>query len=437
MNDLEEVLALAAEPLPPTESPPLRAGQETYSEATIARHRDFMAVLDDLFAHIQNPSMIQKFVGKLSPFLAYDPDKMDTSQTEKSMETLFDPERLQLVLDKFTEHGQCGGAFVATTGNIIGEPSRLSTLCTDHVKASDEGVRRCAISDQQFGSLSYDRSTFGFCHTGALTDGGSVIQLDGVAIASFLIGGVATSTPNVETAKTMINVADDIGQSPLEMVKAYRKTRRMTMGEIQLLGESLHIICNFLSQQASRNFAARRAARLQSISVDAGTINNGRNTIGDIMNSGLAAKLYALWWKPTDRAVHDWFKLTSVVCIMCLFLLPFIAAFSVAAPMSDMAMLIRNILITVVAPTLLSVVPTWGSVLLPLAIIVLEYAGPVLVLVALYNGQETLFNAARHFGRYMVIGLTTVLLTYLFLPSASWPAARPSASSTPSTPTTS
>ncbi|KAG9394570.1 Sensory domain found in PocR [Carpediemonas membranifera] len=420
MEDLEDAaLALAAAPLPPvTEEPPLRGDLLDYSPFTRQRYGSLMKALDEIFCHIQEPSMIQKHIGELSPFLTYDPDRQDVSSTEKTLSALFDMDAIQVLVDKFTEYGKCGSIITDNSGVPLSEASRLSTICANHIRTTERGAQRCYNSDQQFGSLSFERTTTGLCHTGALTDGGCAIQLDGVQIASFLIGGVATSTPNVETGKIMIGLAKDIGADPHDMVEAYRRTRRLTMAEVQTLGESLYFISNFISQQASRNFAARRAARLQSISVDTGSnaSNNGRNTIGDIMNSGLAAKLYALWWKPTDRAVHDWFKLTSVVCIMCLLLLPFIAAFSVAAPMSDMAMLIRNILITVVAPTLLSVVPTWGSVLLPLAIIVLEYAGPVLVLVALYNGQETLFNAARHFGRYMVIGLTTVLLTYLFLP---------------------
>ncbi|KAG9394983.1 Sensory domain found in PocR [Carpediemonas membranifera] len=414
--DLEDVLAVAREPLPPVEKPPLRADQLDYLPLTVQRHHDFMEVLDEVFSFIQEPVMIQRHLGELAPFLSYDPSKMNIAQTDKSLETLFEPEKLQLVLDKFTEHAQCGGAFVSPTGSIIGEVSRLSTLCTDHVRATEEGARRCAISDQAFGSMSFDRSTFGFCHTGALTDGGSVIQLDGVAIASFLIGGVATSTPNVETAKIMVKLANDVGQPPLDVVRAFRRTRRMTMAQVQLLGESLHMLCTFLSQQASQNYAARRTARLESLTVDDKATNIGRNTIGDIMNSGLAAKLYALWWKPTDRVVPGWVYVSSVVALACGLLLPLIAAFSVTTPMSATTETIRDVLMAFVTPVLSADLPPWGALLQPLAIVMLQLAGPVTVLLALYNGQETTFNVARKVGRYVGLLMTTALLTFLNIP---------------------
>ncbi|KAG9396038.1 Sensory domain found in PocR [Carpediemonas membranifera] len=415
MEDIEEALRLSTAPHgDEIEVPTIRGNVSDFPEHLKVRYASLLKALDDVFIYVEQPAVMQNQIQKLAPFFTFDPDHKDFSTTSKAMPELFDMDAIQILLDKFTEYANCSAVLTDTSGQPLGQPSRLGGMCSI-IRGSEEGNRRCFSSDQQIGSLSFDHAYVGLCHSGTLTDGGSAVQLDGVAIASILIGGIVTGVPSVEDAKIMVNLAKDIGHDPVDFVKAFRKSRRKTMAAVQTIAESLHIVGTFLSQQASKNYAIRRAAQLQAISSD-DKANTGRNTIGDIMNTGLPAIIYALWWKPTDRVVPGWVYLSSVVALACGLLLPFLAAFSVATPMSDTAQVVRDVLMAPVAPSLTSAVPAWGGVTVPLAVLAFVYAGPVTALLALNNTHERMFTIGRVLGRYAGVLSTTVLVTHVFLP---------------------
>ncbi|KAG9395962.1 Sensory domain found in PocR [Carpediemonas membranifera] len=347
LKNLEECIALAAEPLPPPETPPLRPGVTDYSQETRTLYGDLMDACDDLFVHIDNPSTIQTNIAELTDFLAFNPDEQAVQHTSKTIETLFDLGKLQVVIDKFTEYGRCGAALVTPTGAIIGEPSRLSTLCTNYVRSTELGGSRCAVSDQQFGSLSFDRATFGPCHTGALTDGGGVIQLNGVQLASFLIGGVATSMPNAENTKTMVRMAQDLGQDSVDVVKAFRRARRMNMGELQTLGESLHVVCKFLSQMAAKNFAARQKARLTLLSEE--RRHHSSKGILAALASTTAARLYHAFSDAQDRPRSKATNLLRTPTNVQILLLPLVAAWTLFSADSTVSP-VKKAFLAIVAP---------------------------------------------------------------------------------------
>lgn len=182
---------------------------------------------------------------------------------------LIDVEVLQRVQDGFSKFTGMASLTTDENGIPVTEGSAFTDFCTNLVRKSELGVKRCEECDKM-GALEASKtgcaSTY-FCHAG-LVDYSAPIMVEGHVIGSFIGGQVRTEEVEEEKFRKK---AIELGIDPEHYIEAAKKTPILDRDTVDRTAEFLAEIAKVLSEMAYQNYLAlqkskrmERAARSQA-----------------------------------------------------------------------------------------------------------------------------------------------------------------------------
>ncbi len=182
---------------------------------------------------------------------------------------LIDVEVLQRIQDGFSKYAGMASLTTDENGVPITEGSSFTDFCTNHVRKSELGVKRCKECDKMG---AYEASKRGcassyICHAG-LIDFSAPIMVEGQVVGSFLGGQVRRKELDEEFFYAS---AKELGMDPDAYVEAAKAVHVLDRKEVENAADFLAEIAKVLSEMAYQNYVAlqtskrtERAARSQA-----------------------------------------------------------------------------------------------------------------------------------------------------------------------------
>ncbi|KUK31191.1 MAG: Histidine kinase [Thermoanaerobacterales bacterium 50_218] len=157
-----------------------------------------------------------------------------------------DRDRLQEILDKFTEATGVAAVLADLDGRNITEPSNFTRHCT-LVRSTDAGARGCHASDASLGRLSLESGgpTMALCHCG-IVDLGAPIVIDGVCYGYVLCGQVLLEAPRAADIEEARKRALRFGLDPDIYVESFLEIEVVPEHRVRAAAEMLHITANYI-----------------------------------------------------------------------------------------------------------------------------------------------------------------------------------------------
>ncbi len=182
---------------------------------------------------------------------------------------LIDVEVLQRIQDGFSKYSGMSSLTTDENGVPITEGSAFVDFCTNYVRKSELGVKRCKECDKRG---AYEASKRGcaasyICHAG-LIDFSAPIMVEGQVIGSFLGGQVRMKEVDEDFFR---NSAIELGLEPDAYIQAAKEVPVLERKEVDNAADFLSEIAKVLSEMAYQNYVAlqtskrtERAARSQA-----------------------------------------------------------------------------------------------------------------------------------------------------------------------------
>lgn len=172
---------------------------------------------------------------------------------------LMDVKALQRIQDEFSKYTGMAALTTDENGIPITKGSGFTNFCTNLVRTTRLGCRRCEECDKNGAVMTLEnkRATVYSCHAG-LTDFAAPVMLEGKMIGSFIGGQVRTEEVDEEK---MTAIAQELGISPEIFISEANKARQLSKEDVEKAAEFLEGIASSLSEMAYHNFIALQKSR--------------------------------------------------------------------------------------------------------------------------------------------------------------------------------
>jgi PAS domain S-box-containing protein len=171
--------------------------------------------------------------------------------SELSFDDVFTVAEIQGWQDIFSEANEIASLITYPNGTpITSFSSSFCRLCSDFIRKSDVGARRCIKSDALIGKYNPNGPNVRKCLAAGLWDAGVNITVGGVHLANWLIGQVREE--HIDSLK-VLEYANEIGANPDEFLKAYQEVPVMSETKFRKIAEMLFVFVNAISEKASKN----------------------------------------------------------------------------------------------------------------------------------------------------------------------------------------
>ncbi len=180
---------------------------------------------------------------------------MNNFFTPVKFKELFDLTEIQKIQDEFSDAMSVASIITDPDGVPITEPSNFSNLCINIIRKTELGCANCYKSDKELGAFNPNGATLKVCNSGGLWDARTAIIVDGVHIASWLIGQVRDKAQTEEGA---IKYAKLIGVDEEIYLKAFRDIPKMSEEQFRKIAKLLHTLANQLSTLAYQNLQQKK-----------------------------------------------------------------------------------------------------------------------------------------------------------------------------------
>jgi len=158
---------------------------------------------------------------------------------------------LQKLQDAFSKANRVASTIVDVTGKNITTPSYHTKVC-NLVRNTEKGLENCMVSGATLGQKAkVNQKTYhDTCKSVGFVDAAALIVIDGVHIASWLIG--QNCIGDVDDNRIMV-YADEIGADKQEMFDAFHEIDKITKSEFLEKLDFLSVMADQISQLAFQN----------------------------------------------------------------------------------------------------------------------------------------------------------------------------------------
>ena len=169
-----------------------------------------------------------------------------------TFQDLFDIDFLQKLVDSLSATLQVGISIRGPQGERFTRDSDYCRFCRDIVKKSPIGKARCDLSDRALSAYKGDAPYICHCQSAGLTDASISIMVDGMHLASMLVGQVrlAEDVPDDEEYRTNAHALQLEESMFLDQVHAVPV---ITSTQFQRILDTLSLLANQLSRMAYSN----------------------------------------------------------------------------------------------------------------------------------------------------------------------------------------
>ncbi|KAG9394600.1 Sensory domain found in PocR [Carpediemonas membranifera] len=347
----------------------------------------FKETATKIFAsHALRPTELAEELPQLRRFLEFQAEKAERSNTPANrIQSLFDPALLETLTALFSQHTFISATIRDKHGHQVTSPLQRPAICESLAATS-----HCVGHAEAMSCMAPNRCFIGRCSCGFLVEASAVVQLDGDLIATMALGGVTSM--DLDSASSLIeSTALDSGIDIEDAHRMFEKVVRLSPAKVQAAAESCLVICQFLSELASVNYAKLQTARAHAVDERTRQLLHMRGA-----PQGWVERLHTALFAPyrTARPRHH----TVAIFLMILTCVaPFVAGLAAASTKNALCLAVLDwvALLTVpVASSLLSplVVPllSWGflglGILLPL----------IVTLTSIKNGCDRITSISRY-----------------------------------------
>lgn len=190
---------------------------------------------------------------------------------------LIDLSFLQEFQDNFALSVGMGSLTEDNDGNAITRPSHFCEFCTNIMRSTQVGRRRCQEIDMMgiAEAIRTGRPAVYHCHAG-LIDFVAPIILDGISIGAIFGGQILTAAPNEEQC---LKIANEIGVNPDKYITEIKKIPVIQEEKIQAAANVLFSVANTISKYAYQTLKIREKNR--EIVLAYNRMDNIFNTMSD------------------------------------------------------------------------------------------------------------------------------------------------------------
>lgn len=181
---------------------------------------------------------------------------MSDGQEKLKLSDLIDINLLQKIQDAFAQSMEVASLTVDDSGPIT-KPSNFTHFCSNYIRATEMGNKRCEKSDMEGAEMAgqSSRPVIYACHAG-LSHFVVPIVVNGQHIASILCGQFFLEKPNEEHFKNLakeLHISDKKGY-----MAALKKIKIHTRNHIELASRFLFIVANVISDIANKNLKLKK-----------------------------------------------------------------------------------------------------------------------------------------------------------------------------------
>jgi diguanylate cyclase (GGDEF)-like protein len=148
--------------------------------------------------------------------------------TSYTFKEIFDIDEIQKIQDAFSLATGVASIITDINGKHITKPSNFCELCTEVIQGCSTGAKKCAESHAITEVDNIEGSSFKYCLSAGMMDGGACIYVGDKHIANWLIGQVLEDTVSDEK---MMEYCREIGAEEIRYKEALKKVRRMSKGQ--------------------------------------------------------------------------------------------------------------------------------------------------------------------------------------------------------------
>lgn len=166
---------------------------------------------------------------------------------------------LQRIQDGFSEYAGLAALTTDATGTPVTNGSGFTDFCTNVIRKSELGCKRCHECDKQGALLTLEKgkAVAYNCHSG-LVDFAAPIMVEGRVIGSFVGGQVRAEN---EDESQLRAIAAELGIDGDVYMESIRKVGFMEKEKIQKAAEFLTELTTAISEMAYKNYEALKKAR--------------------------------------------------------------------------------------------------------------------------------------------------------------------------------
>ena len=160
-------------------------------------------------------------------------------------DNFLDIEFFQTLQDRFAEEFGIASIITDVNGIPLTKPSNFTEFCIKHVRACEEGLKKCQFFDSYGGcKAKINKEPIIYpCHAG-LTDFASPIILGETQVGCFLCGQVLTEKPDEEKFR---NYAKELKIDEDKYIEALRKVKIVPYERIEYIADFLYKISSKMS----------------------------------------------------------------------------------------------------------------------------------------------------------------------------------------------
>ncbi|KAG9394768.1 hypothetical protein J8273_3744 [Carpediemonas membranifera] len=216
--------------------------------------RAFSAILDELLSqYLLRPDDLAAEVYRLRTYLILK-EEPKNPHSDNILERLTPMHRVDLIIDKFSEHAGMAAACVDLAGRVVSRAYRVSTVCNNLIRPSPKGGPRCTASDQLVMTLAHNSSCLSECHSRIMHDGAAAISLDGRPVVTLMFGAVRTVKFDQECEAKARRLARDIDCEDEDlMVRMIRKNRYIPLDKLQIMAQTARVLAQVISEALTAN----------------------------------------------------------------------------------------------------------------------------------------------------------------------------------------
>lgn len=182
---------------------------------------------------------------------------MDTMDTY-TFQDIFDISFLQQLIDSLSATLQVGISIRGPHGERITKDSDYCRFCRDVVKKSPMGKARCELSDRALSAHRGEKPYICHCQSAGLTDASVSILVDGIHLATMLVGQVRLAEDVPEDDEYRIN-ARILQLDEEEFLRNVHAIPIITKAQFSHILDTLSLLANQLSQLGCSNLQLRNA----------------------------------------------------------------------------------------------------------------------------------------------------------------------------------
>ncbi len=251
--------------------------------------RTILAIVLDISEQVKCKNRLEKNIQALTTPL----ENLESIE----FQTLFDVNDIQQIQDIFSDSTGVASIITYPCGQPITKPSNFRRVCSDIIRSTEEGFKRCKHSDSYIGKMNQDKANVIECLSCGLWDAGVNISVGGKHLANWLIGQVRDKDVDKER---LIEYSKVIGVNEDELIKAYLEVPIMELQQFEKIAKALFIVSQQLSKIAYQNLQqARLIAKLQRIEEDLKKNEDNLSKVQEISRLGV-------WEIDTETNVITW-----------------------------------------------------------------------------------------------------------------------------------